>query len=63
MDIQALMLITADAKQTQDLVTLVPWTFIIQICNLFIQVYLIMLGDILTSAVFDCHVGDVIEGV
>ena len=41
MDIQSLMLITADAKQTQDLVTLVPWTFIIQICNLFIQVYLI----------------------
>ena len=41
MDIQALMLITADAKQTQDLVTLVPWTFIIQIINLFIQVYLI----------------------
>ena len=27
--------------QTQDLVTLVPWTFIIQIINLFIQVYLI----------------------
>lgn len=25
----------------QDLVTLVPWTFIAQICNLFIQVYLI----------------------
>ncbi len=41
MDIQALMLITADTKATQDLVTLVPWTFIIQICNLFIQVYLI----------------------
>ena len=27
--------------QTQDLVTLVPWTFIAQICNLFIQVFLI----------------------
>ena len=27
--------------QTPDLVTLVPWTFIIQIINLFIQVYLI----------------------
>jgi F-type H+-transporting ATPase subunit b len=27
--------------QTQELVTLVPWTFIIQIINLFIQVYLI----------------------
>ena len=40
MNIQALMLITADATQ-QDLVTLVPWTFIIQICNLFIQVYLV----------------------
>jgi len=26
--------------QTQELVTLVPWTFIAQICNLFIQVYL-----------------------
>ena len=26
---------------TQDLVTLVPWTFIAQICNLFIQMYLI----------------------
>ena len=41
MDIQALMMITADVKETQDLVTLVPWTFIIQIINLFIQVYLI----------------------
>ncbi len=41
MDIQALMLITADAKETQELVTLVPWTFIIQIINLFIQVFLI----------------------
>ena len=28
-------------EPTQDLVTLVPWTFIIQILNLFIQVYLI----------------------
>ena len=27
--------------QTQELVTLVPWNFIIQILNLFIQVYLI----------------------
>ena len=26
---------------TQDLVTLVPWTFIAQICNLFIQMWLI----------------------
>ena len=25
----------------QDLVTIVPWTFIAQICNLFIQLYLI----------------------
>ncbi|MEY8338660.1 F0F1 ATP synthase subunit B [Lachnospiraceae bacterium 62-35] len=25
----------------QDLVTIVPWTFIAQICNLFIQIYLI----------------------
>ncbi len=37
----ALIALTADAAQTQDLVTLVPWTFIIQIINLFIQVYLI----------------------
>ena len=37
----ALIAITADAAKTQDLVTLVPWTFIIQIINLFIQVYLI----------------------
>ena len=35
------MLITAETKQTQELVTIVPWTFIIQIINLFIQVYLI----------------------
>ena len=27
--------------ETQSLVTLVPWTFIAQILNLFIQVYLI----------------------
>lgn len=27
--------------QVQDLVGIVPWTFIAQICNLFIQVYLI----------------------
>ena len=26
---------------TQELVTLVPWTFIAQICNLFLQMYLI----------------------
>ncbi len=26
---------------TQDLVTIVPWTFIAQICNLFIQLWLI----------------------
>ena len=37
----ALIALTADAAQTQDLVTLVPWTFIIQIINLFIQVFLI----------------------
>jgi F-type H+-transporting ATPase subunit b len=28
-------------KTFQDLVTIVPWTFVAQICNLFIQVYLI----------------------
>ena len=38
---QALLMITANAQETQDLVTLVPWTFIIQIINLFIQVFLI----------------------
>ena len=27
--------------QVQELVSFVPWTFIAQICNLFIQVYLI----------------------
>ena len=27
--------------QVQDLVGIVPWTFIAQICNLFIQMYLI----------------------
>ena len=32
---------TKSVSDDQDLVTLVPWTFIIQICNLFIQVYLI----------------------
>ncbi len=37
----ALLAMTADAAKTQDLVTLVPWTFIIQIINLFIQVFLI----------------------
>ena len=36
----ALLALTASAE-TQDLVTLVPWTFIIQIINLFIQVFLI----------------------
>ena len=41
MDMQALMTVAAETKTTQDLVTLVPWTFIIQIINLFIQVYLI----------------------
>lgn len=40
MGIQALMAVTA-VTETQDLVTLVPWTFIITICNLFIQVFLI----------------------
>ena len=28
-------------QQVQDLVTLIPWTFVAMICNLFIQVYLI----------------------
>ncbi len=37
----ALLAMTAQTTQTQDLVTLVPWTFIIQIINLFIQVFLI----------------------
>ena len=27
--------------QVQELVSLVPWTFVAQICNLFIQAYLI----------------------
>lgn len=40
MNYMALMAMTASAE-TQDLVTLVPWTFIIQIINLFIQVFLI----------------------
>ncbi len=40
MNYMALMALSASAE-TQDLVTLVPWTFIIQIINLFIQVYLI----------------------
>ena len=40
MNSMALLALTANAE-TQDLVTLVPWTFIIQIINLFIQVYLI----------------------
>ena len=29
--------------QVQELVGIVPWTFIAQICNLFIQMYLICL--------------------
>lgn len=40
MNYMALLALTANAE-TQDLVTLVPWTFIIQIINLFIQVFLI----------------------
>ncbi len=40
MNHMALLALTANAE-TQDLVTLVPWTFIIQIINLFIQVFLI----------------------
>ena len=28
-------------RETQDLVTIIPWTFIAQICNLFIQCWLI----------------------
>ena len=40
MNQMALLALTASAE-TQDLVTLVPWTFIIQIINLFIQVYFI----------------------
>jgi len=40
MNHMVLLALTASAE-TQDLVTLVPWTFIIQIINLFIQVYLI----------------------
>ena len=28
-------------QQVQDLVTLVPWTFVATICNLFLQIYLI----------------------
>ena len=40
MNQMALLALTASAE-TQDLVTLVPWTFIIQIINLFIQVFLI----------------------
>lgn len=28
-------------RETQELVTIIPWTFIAQICNLFIQMYLI----------------------
>ena len=39
MQLQALMMLSAE--NTQELVTLVPWTFIAQIINLFIQMYLI----------------------
>ena len=28
-------------RETQELVTIIPWTFMAQICNLFIQMYLI----------------------
>ena len=28
-------------RETQELIAIVPWTFIAQICNLFIQIYLI----------------------
>ena len=38
---QLMALMMSSAKETQDLVTLVPWTFIAQIINLFIQIYLI----------------------
>ena len=41
MNVMALLALSANAQETQDLVTLVPWTFIIQIINLFIQVYFI----------------------
>ena len=41
MQLQALMMFAADAQKTQELVTLVPWTFILQILNLFLQMYLI----------------------
>ena len=41
MQLQALMMLTADTAKTQELVTLVPWTFIAQIINLFIQMFLI----------------------
>ena len=40
MGIQALLAFAA-SNETQDLVTVVPWTLIFQICNLFMQVYLI----------------------
>ncbi len=40
MQLQALMMLAAQSD-TQELVTLVPWTFIAQIINLFIQMYLI----------------------
>ena len=38
---QLMALMMSSAKETQDLVTLVPGTFIAQIINLFIQIYLI----------------------
>ena len=40
MGIQALLAFAA-SNETQDLVTVVPWTLIFQICSLFIQVHLI----------------------
>lgn len=35
------MFVLLEATTNQDLVSIVPWTFIAQICNLFIQVFLI----------------------
>lgn len=35
------LFILAETGTTQDLVTIVPWTFIAQICNLFIQMFFI----------------------
>lgn len=36
-----LTFLTETAAETQELVTIVPWTLIAQICNLFIQMFLI----------------------